>query len=215
MTPAQPRHPLAQLADYIEASRARDAAEATIRSGATGCSDFVRAVTRELDAREALMQLDPAALRVRVDIEADGMRAGLGGHAGTHNPYIWKGSPEHRDAWSRGQQAVEKFGRDRYQMGYEKAQEMAAVTGESTLRAQAEAEADRGLEVGWANRVRLDWDDFSAFSKVLFFALHSPGNRNKLQNFTELSDEQINQLVRLCEDYEQRAAALAQAGGEP
>jgi len=135
------RHPLALLADYIEASRARDAAEAAIRSGATGCSDFVRAVTRELDAREALMQLDPAALRVRMDIEADGMRAGLDGHAGTHNPYIWKGSPEHRDAWSRGQQAVERYG---YQMGYEKAQEVAAVTAESALRAQAEA--DRGAQ---------------------------------------------------------------------
>lgn len=137
------RPPLELLADYIEASRERDAAEAAIRSGATGCSDFVRAVTRELDAREALMQLDPAALRARVDIEADGMRAGLDGHAGTHNPYIWKGAPEHRDAWSRGQQAVEKFGRDRYQMGYEKAQEVAAVTAESALRVQADVMAER------------------------------------------------------------------------
>lgn len=138
------RPPLDLLADWIEASRERDAAEAAIRSGRTGCSDFVKAVTRELDAREVLMQLDPAALRARVDIEADGMRAGLGGHAGTHNPYIWKGSPEHRDAWSRGQQAVEKFGRDRYQMGYEKAQEVAGV--EAGVASHAQAEADRIAE---------------------------------------------------------------------
>lgn len=69
------------------------------------------------------------------------MRAGLDGHAGTHNPYIWKGSPEHRDAWGRGQQAVEQYGRDSYQMGYEKAQEVASVEASAALRAQAEAEA--------------------------------------------------------------------------
>lgn len=67
--------------------------------------------------------------------------------------------------------------------------------------------ADRSLDVGWAGRVRLDWEDFSALSKVLFFALHgTPDGRERLKHFTDLTDDQLGQLVRLCEDYEQREA---------
>ncbi|GGM39715.1 hypothetical protein GCM10008956_15200 [Deinococcus arenae] len=136
-----PRQALELLAEEweIEGIQLCDGVHASVPNAFAG--QTYQRCAQEL--REALLKLDPAALRARADIEADGMRAGLDGHAGTHNPYIWKGSPEHRDAWGRGQQAVEKYGQDRYQMGYEKAQEVAVVTREPALRAQAEA--DKGL----------------------------------------------------------------------
>lgn len=97
------------------------------------------------------------ALRAQLEasqVEAQGMRAALDGHAGTHSPYLWTGPAEHHSAWLNGQQAVQKYGADRYQMGFEKAQEIAAVTGETQiLYAEAAEYRDPAKEVTLVGRV--------------------------------------------------------------
>lgn len=94
-------------------------------------SGVATAAAREI--RELRAQLEAS------QIEVQGMRAALDGHAGTHSPYLWKGPAEHHSAWLSGQQAVQKYGADRYQMGYQKAQEVAAIGQNFDLYAQKEA----------------------------------------------------------------------------
>lgn len=104
------------------------------------------AAAREI--RELRAQLEAS------QIEVQGMRAALDGHAGTHSPYLWTGPAEHHSAWLNGQQAVQKYGADRYQMGYEKAQEIAAVTaGTQILYAEAAEYRDPEKEVTLVGRV--------------------------------------------------------------